>query len=667
MKKLSIVIALLVSAIGIAQVDVIGPADGLLLDTKTSTVLNGIGNPREGLLVGNKTTHSLWYYNGTQFIDLMVVASGGSTYTAGDGLTLTGTDFGIADAGVTNLKLQNGSVTNDKIAFFTINPTRLNVNVNQNPVPADMVPVTLAADEFTFKPYITSPFSSSITGYRFAPNLLYFDQIHIKNKTQDNSVATSSITLSSVEDPDNSGDYYGYIGLAKPSTGAGDRITGVPSSYSVLGTTNNVKIGQATSTAPAEKLFVEGNIDITGDYLINGTPIGSGGGTDDQTLPEVLTEGNDAGGEDVLNVGILNLSDKNSDTGTWDITEQTSSTYSGDLAFRNSSAGSSINRAFIPHDGIIEHSAHLTTKLYVDNAISNSGGGSLTTDQSNILANQLKGPVTEIIASDGAFTNSSIRRISGVDISRPVNNVVNSGDVVYTLGDLGETSGSLNGETIYAKVEGNTATLTIDPNNIDFYEEGIALDNKRVFLDAGGQIFFENNTIGGWDIMGGNYTLIDGSTVDPYSTNANPNLATEALAFGTSSALFSGTTNSFGSTTISVVTATEHPYTNTHAIRVTADSDGTLRRTAFDFTVEDATVYEVAVARKAGTSGSGRYRLAIGATDTHDTNFANTTDFVVDTFEITTNDTQLRFEGYAAFGTAETGDYSDYFIIIKKK
>ena len=151
MKKLSIVIALLVSAIGIAQVDVIGPADGVLFDTKTSTVLNGIGNPREGLLVGNKTTHSLWYYNGTEFVDLMDVV-GGTTYTASNGLSLTGTDFGIADAGVTNLKLQNGSITNDKIAFFTINPTRLNVNVNQNPVPADMVPVTLTTDEFTFKP-----------------------------------------------------------------------------------------------------------------------------------------------------------------------------------------------------------------------------------------------------------------------------------------------------------------------------------------------------------------------------------------------------------------------------------------------------------------------------------------------------------------------------------
>lgn len=279
MKKLSIIIALLVSAFGIAQVDVI-PADGVLFDTKTSTVLNAIGNPREGLLVGNKTTKSLWYYNGTEFVDLMDVV-GGTTYTASNGLSLTGTDFGIADAGVTNLKLGNGSVTNDKIAFFTINPTRLNVNNNQNPVPAEMVPVTRVADEFTFKPYIASPFSSSITGYKFAPNLLYFDQIHIKNKTQDNSIATSSVTLSSVEDPNSSGDYYGYIGLAKPSTGAGDRITGVPSSFSVLGTTNNVKIGQVTSTAPDEKLFVEGNVNITGDYLINGTPISSGSG---QTL-----------------------------------------------------------------------------------------------------------------------------------------------------------------------------------------------------------------------------------------------------------------------------------------------------------------------------------------------------------------------------------------------
>ena len=223
MKKLLFLLILSISFLSNAQVD---EAFGHKSTGGTTSKLNSLpASVKFGLITYDTDLASIVYWNGTEFAEV----GSGATYTAGDGLTLTDTDFGIADAGVTNLKLQNGSVTNDKIAFFTINPTRLNVNVNQNPVPADMVPVTLDADEFTFKPYITSPFSSSITGYRFAPNLLYFDQIHIKNKTQGNNVATSSITLSSVEDTDNSGDYYGYIGLAKPSTGAGDRITGLPS------------------------------------------------------------------------------------------------------------------------------------------------------------------------------------------------------------------------------------------------------------------------------------------------------------------------------------------------------------------------------------------------------------------------------------------------------
>tara|TARA_R110002050_G_scaffold155055_2_gene283059 strand:+ start:2913 stop:4907 length:1995 start_codon:yes stop_codon:yes gene_type:complete len=645
MKKLSIVIALLVSAIGIAQVDVIGPADGVLFDTKTSTVLNGIGNPREGLLVGNKTTHSLWYYNGTEFVDLMDVV-GGTTYTASNGLSLTGTDFGIADAGVTNLKLQNGSITNDKIAFFTINPTRLNVNVNQNPVPADMVPVTLTTDEFTFKPYITSPFSSSITGYRFAPNLLYFDQIHIKNKTQDNSVATSSITLSSVEDPNISGDYYGYIGLAKPSTGAGDRITGVPSSYSVLGTTNNVKIGQATSTAPAEKLFVEGNIDITGDYLINGTPIGPSGGTDDQTLSEVLAEGKDAGGEDVLNVGILNLSDKNSDTGTWDITEQTSSTYSGDLAFRNSSAGSSINRAFIPHDGIIEFSAHLTTKFYVDNAISNSGGGSDSGQGKEALES---GNTGELVTYD----NNNVT-VDGNPISKGIINEIFAQDTI-----------SLSGVTLknfWIPIQNYTDSLRLIRNADEWFDVKDSVLKSTDFLKTGQKEMIlaryrkDSANIKLWEIKVPSYVLAD--TTAAY-VNPNPELFDLTYASTIGSGSNNVRTPSGGlekivestGATFDVVFDDTVPTGDDYVIEVTANNTGSNERARhFLSPVTVGEVYEYKIWMKVTENpGNGRLLRYDGVDNKNIVYGATNTDWELFEGEFTAQATEVQLNyGFVA-------------------
>ena len=293
-------------------------------------------------------------------------------------------------------------------------------------------------------------------------------------------------------------------------------------------------------------------------------------------------------------------------------------------------------------------------------------GGSLTTDQTIIIANQLKGPVTEVILSDGAFTTSSIRRISGVDISRPVNNVVNSGDITTTLGDLGETSGSLNGEILYAKVEGSAATWTIEPDS--FYVDGSLQKNKKVFLDTGDNVVFENNTLGGWDLYG-SYELINGYTNFPYSTNTNPNLVTGALAFGNSSQL-EQLANDYSSSTVTVVPVTEHPYDNSHAIRITAEGTGTLKRATFSFGTpfSSGDVFQVAIAHRVVIGGDGRYRFSGGTSSgDHNTIFSNTGDFVVDEFEATSDGTELRLDLFASYGTSDDNDYSEFFAIFKLK
>lgn len=103
MKKLITILVFLITCSASAQLQsVTGPTDGVLLRPSTSTQLNALQNPTEGLLVSNTTTKSLWYYNGTEFIDLMAIIGTGTagtaqTYTAGTGLTLTANQFSVTN------------------------------------------------------------------------------------------------------------------------------------------------------------------------------------------------------------------------------------------------------------------------------------------------------------------------------------------------------------------------------------------------------------------------------------------------------------------------------------------------------------------------------------------------------------------------------------------
>lgn len=160
-------------------------------------------------------------------------------------------DFGLGVSTPTNLSLIGNIVNNDNGTGFDLTP-------------------------------IASPFTGDVNGFRYSPNKLFFESISIKNKTQPLSSATTSVTLQSVEDSGNPGDYYGYIALSQPGTTGSDRLTNAPTTFSSFGQNNNVKIGGSpfSQLTNESKLQVDGDLNITGAYKVNGVDISAPGSSD---------------------------------------------------------------------------------------------------------------------------------------------------------------------------------------------------------------------------------------------------------------------------------------------------------------------------------------------------------------------------------------------------
>lgn len=391
------------------------------------------------------------------------------------------------------------------------------------------------------------------------------------------------------------------------------------------------------------------------------TNIGSGsGGTDDQTLPEVLTEGNDAGGEDVLNVGILNLSDKNSDTGTWDITEQTSSTYSGDLAFRNSSAGSSINRAFIPHDGIIEHSAHLTTKLYVDQAITNSIGSD--SGQGWYLNN--------VSTTDGEITysNSNVTQNGSANGKRVWNRHGNA-----TV-DISAISMLMNSYRIQSTKD---SVVLKRPDSAYFITEDSIIKNSDYVAIKGKSSAYVTHLTdsSGIDLIQvdvSKYLAANFIPCDPFADNPNPNLNT-----GNASAYCSDNSNNLKPqgtasgqssplwATTQVVADTSNGKTN-YVMQVTQDNSGNTGTDRNYYALEVGVVYQWELMTKGITGSNFRWRFESGSSDTTNRFFSNT-DWVTENGEFTATANIMMHQVYATNGSGATGDKVQYLFILKKK
>ncbi|WP_027064593.1 hypothetical protein [Maribacter sp. Hel_I_7] len=608
MKKLSIVIALLVSAFGIAQVDVIGPADGLLLDTKTSTVLNGIGNPREGLLVGNSTTKSLWYYNGTEFVDLMDVVGGG--------VTDHGALSGLTDDDHTQYHT-------DARAASWLSALYSDLDIDNNDdllkdgsrrLTGDLLPQSSGSIDLGSS---GASFSQIFSSYIYTGNL---------------HALSTEIDVDDPLDMQNNA----IKNLAAP----------------------------VNDTDAATKGYVDA--------------LGSGGGTDDQTLPEVLTEGNDAGGEDVLNVGILNLSDKNSDTGTWDITEQTASTYSGDLAFRNSSAGSSINRAFIAHDGIIEHDLHLATKLYVDTAISNNDASEVTYDPttSGLTATDVQDAIDEIAGSASSIQSVRNNLTTG-DITINNSNFISSGKKVNNYkADVGElTFGSavtqLNTWADFNN-SGNGAVTLKPESGYDFSGYALNEDGFKTALDVDSQIelspyetanVIKLDATTFWIETSG---LASNGSNFPYTNqnNSNPELWNiGAAAFPpneTNAATSPSEITTINATTSSVVVTGFDDWSYVYQIESNA-SGGRARPSV---TILNSTDYRVDVYYRMIQGNDGRIKLNVGADGFQWLNL-NSSEWVLLSHVFESTATGFQLDAYPNNTTGSIGDIMQIKISLK--
>jgi len=292
MKKALLILALLIGTLGYGQ----SKQAYLRLGKLTTTEINAID-------VSN-TTVVYTAYDTTLGIEVINTGSGwvpritASGISDGDKGDITVSSSGavwsidanavltshIANLQITSGKLATASVGGNALIDNSVQPIDIkssNANtyghalVSLNGTDFTWVdPSTFGTGVTAYQDLTGEPFSGLISGLLYAPNNLFFNGISIKNKTQDLASATTSISFQSVENAADLGNYYGNIGLSRPDTSGSDRITNHPGSYSLLGDLNKVKIGSATSgIVPTEKLYIEGNVNVTGVYKINGVDV----------------------------------------------------------------------------------------------------------------------------------------------------------------------------------------------------------------------------------------------------------------------------------------------------------------------------------------------------------------------------------------------------------
>ncbi len=164
------------------------------------------------------------------------------------------------------------------------------------------------------------------------------------------------------------------------------------------------------------------------------------------------------------------------------------------------------------------------------------------------------------------------------------------------------------------------------------------------------------------------------ATPHPNATNPNSELITgDASAFVSNANSAVEEPTGFHSpvgATVSSVADSSNNYVD-YVLRITADTNGTLKRNRFDLdhiSWENGEIYEVYILnRQNNTNDSFRYRLSLGTTSgDHNTFVSAHTDWQLESFEFTSDGTILRLEAWAR-NSALAGEYSDVLVSIKKK
>jgi len=143
----------------------------------------------------------------------------------------------------------------------------------------------------------SSPWSLNANTEYFSPNVFLAQRFSII--APDDLTGVASDNYVSLETIQEGPDYYGEIRTSNSFGGqsASNKITSVPSDWNVFSPgTSNLGTHIGGTTQPTEKLQVTGNINVTGDYLINGSPIsnisdhGSLAGLSDDDHPQYHTD-----------------------------------------------------------------------------------------------------------------------------------------------------------------------------------------------------------------------------------------------------------------------------------------------------------------------------------------------------------------------------------------
>lgn len=254
MKKILFILAFLIAAAAFSQVI---PVDVLNRNGLTTVQMNSV-TVADGLVEGseirNTDTGTIWRYNGTIWED--TGSGGGSSYTF-----------------TSPIEESTGTVSLNMSAFdwTGILGTYPNLDID-------------STDDGD------SPFTETVgaSNIRRSPEPLISESFFIQDKQFPTQTIYSLRMLS--QQSTTPGEYYGLLELGTGIPSVSDVITTNPDSYYWIGNRNNVLIAPSTYAggAPTEKLVVDGNVDITGEYRVNGVAI-TGGGTDDQDATEVPT------------------------------------------------------------------------------------------------------------------------------------------------------------------------------------------------------------------------------------------------------------------------------------------------------------------------------------------------------------------------------------------
>lgn len=131
-----------------------------------------------------------------------------------------------------------------------------------------------------------SPFTETVgaSNIRRSPEPLISESFFIQDKQFPTQTIYSLRMLS--QQSTTPGEYYGLLELGTGIPSVSDVLTSNPDSYYWIGNRNNILIAPSTygGGAPTEKLVVDGNVNITGEYRVNGVAITGGSGDPDQTL-----------------------------------------------------------------------------------------------------------------------------------------------------------------------------------------------------------------------------------------------------------------------------------------------------------------------------------------------------------------------------------------------